>query len=86
MNKKYNLPAVNNIYTTLPWRGNKFVGNFRKTFWKLFCPVTNLSQQNLYYCYVFKKYNFTAVNKCFISIKIVNIPVKFSLKITSLFV
>ena len=41
-------------------------GNFRETFRKLFCPATNLSQQKLQGVYTTKKYNFTAVNKCFI--------------------
>ena len=48
-------------------------GNFREPFRKLFCPVTNLSQLKLQRGYMSKKYNFTAVNTCFISTN----PVKF---------
>ena len=43
-------------------------GNFRETFLEIFCPTTNLSQMKLQGVYIPKKYNFTAVNTCFISI------------------
>ena len=43
-------------------------GNFRETFLEIFCLVDNLSQQKLLGDYISIKYNFTAVNKCFISI------------------
>ena len=43
-------------------------GNLQETFRKLFCPATNLSQVKLQGVYITKKYNFTAVNKRFISI------------------
>jgi hypothetical protein len=46
------------------WVVRNVSGNGQETFLEIFCPVSNLSQWNLWCCYVFKKCKFTAVNKC----------------------